>query len=163
MFDLCSRAIKHNGWSSIELLPYAITGKEGEGAFKADTDSPMASKLVSSNEVAENLIINVSTKKLSGYLDDSIDFLKMDIEGCEGGAIVEAGEALRTVKQGFIEFHYSPHNDMNSLSRILSELERLAFDYRIQQQPKEMMEVFVRKPLERVPANWSCNIFFKCA
>jgi FkbM family methyltransferase len=70
----------------------------------------------------------VPTCKLSNYLEEEVDFLKIDIEGAEYEVLKECGDKLRNVEQMFIEYH-SFENKPQQLSQILDLLTRQNFRY----------------------------------
>lgn len=69
----------------------------------------------------------IAATKLSPYVTQSVDFLKLDIEGAEAAMLQELADAnkLHMVKQMVLEFH----PDKNSLAGTLSLLEKHNFKY----------------------------------
>jgi len=59
---------------------------------------------------------------LSIFLDQPIDFLKMDIEGAEQAVLESAGEKLKQVKHMIIEFHPVEHQSLRFLLERLGDL-----------------------------------------
>lgn len=57
-----------------------------------------------STEPAHNLI-TIETTRLSAYLTERVDFLKLDIEGAEWEVLQEAKERLANVERIFVEYH----------------------------------------------------------
>ena len=50
----------------------------------------------------------VKCVRLSSFLQEPVDFLRMDIEGTELEVLAECGTALRQVKAMVVEYHYLP-------------------------------------------------------
>jgi hypothetical protein len=76
----------------------------------------------------EGTNFKVTTCKLSSYLNNQVDFLKMDIEGAEYEVLMESGEKLKNVRQMFIEYH-SFEDSNHKLHQILELLTNLNFRY----------------------------------
>jgi FkbM family methyltransferase len=162
MFECCAESIRLNGWGDVELLPYAVTGSGGPVHLWDDLVSPMGSRILPSGQNDE-ASISVPSCALSGYLRERVDFLKLDIEGCEFKVMEEAETRLDNVEQGFIEYHYDSTTGGNPLGGMLSHLEAHGFHYIVQQQPEVMLRPLVRRPATRVGNSWSGNVFFNKA
>ncbi len=76
-------------------------------------------------------IIEIETTRLIKYLDRSIDFLKIDIEGAEAVVIKDCENALSYAKQIFVEVH-SIINQKQHLESVLAVLEKNEFRYFIE-------------------------------
>lgn len=74
--------------------------------------------------------ITISTTKLSKYLDQPVDFLKIDIEGAEIVVLQECQEKLQNVKNIFVEYH-SLVNAPQKLEKLLQILAKAGFRYYI--------------------------------
>jgi len=49
--------------------------------------------------------IEITVQRLKPLLEQTVDFLKLDIEGSEFDVLMDCGEALRNVRYLFVEFH----------------------------------------------------------
>lgn len=91
----------------------------------------------------ESEVVTVETTLLSSYLQDEVDFLKMDIEGSEEQVLQEAGNRLTLVRQIELEFHgTTKNNDINSLERVVNLLEKQGFE--VQVEVKDVSKIFLR-------------------
>jgi FkbM family methyltransferase len=72
--------------------------------------------------------IKVETVKLSEYIDKTVDFLKIDIEGAEFAVLKDISNKLYLVDKIFIEYH-SYINQKQNLHQILSILNKNNFRY----------------------------------
>ncbi len=70
--------------------------------------------------------IEVETVALSDYLDQRVDFLKLDIEGAETGVLEAAASRLGNVEKIFVEYH-SFAGEPQSLPRVLTLLRDAGF------------------------------------
>jgi hypothetical protein len=75
----------------------------------------------------------ISQKKLSDYINEDIDFLKLDVEGAELDIIKEltVSEKIGRVNQAIIEYHHHIDPNEDNLSELLKLLEESNFGYQI--------------------------------
>jgi len=74
--------------------------------------------------------IRVKARRLSQYIIDEVDLLKIDIEGAEAAVLSEIRNKLHFVKNLFVEYH-SFTNKPQNLSLILAILENAGFRYHV--------------------------------
>lgn len=72
----------------------------------------------------------VKACRLRDYLDHPVDFLKLDIEGCEVDVLLDCADRLKNIQCAFIEYH-SPVNRPQRLSVLLELLEKNHFRHHI--------------------------------
>ena len=77
-----------------------------------------------------NSSYEVEAVRLSKFIDEDVDFLKIDIEGAEMGVIKEIEPKLGHVKHLFVEYH-SFENSTQELNVLLDILTRNHFHYYI--------------------------------
>lgn len=118
-------ALKDNlaifGFNDIEFYENAVWKDESSLNFLADGAD--GGHLVDGNN---NDLIKVKTVKLSQYLKQTVDFLKIDIEGAEKIVLEESREYLKNVANIFIEYH-SFFNQTQELDQILVILKSVGF------------------------------------
>jgi FkbM family methyltransferase len=75
----------------------------------------------------------VETTPLSSYIDQKVDFLKLDIEGSETVVLEELAEKnkLKFIEEIIMEFHYNNQSNNNRLSTLLKILEDNHFKFLI--------------------------------
>lgn len=128
MFDLAQKNISALRLENVELLPYALSNREGPVTFYGAQKDSMASSLQARprpNESYETEI--VEARRLSHWLTEPVDFLKMDIEGAESEVILECGGSLKKVHHVFIEYHQEHSLGRERLAKILAELDQQGF------------------------------------
>ncbi len=94
--------------------------------------------------------IQVPTIRLRDYLQESVDFLKLDIEGAEGEVLSDCAERLNQVSNLFVEYHGFVDRDPD-LSKLLGTLESASFRYHIDSDlisPKPFMQRHVRAGMD---------------
>lgn len=72
----------------------------------------------------------VTACRLRDYLEGPIDFLKLDIEGCEVDVLLDCADRLKNIQCAFIEYH-SPAKQPQRLSVLLDLLEKNNFRHHI--------------------------------
>ena len=77
-----------------------------------------------------NQIVDIEVERLAPYLDNKIDFLKMDIEGVEVNVIKDCQDRLVNVENIFVEYH-SFANQPQQLHALLKILSDAGFRYAV--------------------------------
>lgn len=114
--------LQRNGASDVEVVEAALSHREGELSFYASGDD--AGSLVAQ----EGEAITVKTRRLGDWLDEEIDFLKLNIEGAEMDVLRDCGDQLKQVREMVIEFHsFSDHPQR--LQELLETLSQQGFRY----------------------------------
>lgn len=154
LFEICKENIESNGWKGITLHPYALSDSEGTVQFTVYPAMPMGSGIAGRFSALESRTIDVQTVRLSRYMSEYTDFLKLDIEGAEEAVCREAEDKLiENCGAGFIEYHYDSETAENSLGSILHLLEDKGFEYEISGRR-------IRRKNAAPADKWSMNIFF---
>jgi FkbM family methyltransferase len=83
-------------------------------------DRGMASKIGSDSALST---VSVSAVKLKNYLNQRVDFLKLDIEGAEYNVLKDIAENLYQVANMFIEYHgtFEQNNELLEIFEIISK------------------------------------------
>jgi FkbM family methyltransferase len=118
-FRLLKKNVEQNGFSDITLHACALGKEEGIcKLFNYDKGSLNTSIYPSD---AESAFVRVPMKKLSSFMQDKIDFMKMDVEGAEGDIIHELAEAVKLewIKEIRVELHAKSSLSEDELSLIL--------------------------------------------
>jgi len=74
---------------------------------------------------------SIETVRLKDYLQQSVDFLKIDIEGAETTVLLDCAEELINVENLFIEYH-SFTDRQQDLDQILTIITKAGFRYNLQ-------------------------------
>lgn len=133
IFQLLSRNINRRNFSDVNLLHRAVSDTAGTVAFQCiGADAGRISSDNSQVATGGESIINVETIQLDDLIgEETVDFLKVDIEGAELD-VLASSKKLSQVKQLFIEYH-SFINAPQRLSTLLGILEKEGFRYYINQ------------------------------
>lgn len=112
--------IRRNHLQDVQIVEAALSDSrepvllrpQGHGSHIVDTDADGA--------------YSVPAVPLADYLQEPVDFLKMNIEGAEWPVLAAAGQALRQVRELVIEYHHLPGLP-RTLHNILGLLHELGF------------------------------------
>ena len=125
--------VKSNNLEYVTLVCAAAAKDVGERVFWESDTRPGSSTLVDGVKEAKSKTGKhrfteslVRTVKLSTYVIDTVDCLKMDIEGAESEVLHELEDAgvLHNIKRIIFEFHQNESNVSNKLTDVLCLLER---------------------------------------
>jgi FkbM family methyltransferase len=75
---------------------------------------------------------NVKCVRLKDFLNEEIDFLKIDIEGAEYAVLKDCADKLQNVQKLFVEYH-GKYNEMFKLNEILDILLQNNFKYYVKE------------------------------
>lgn len=132
-FEKLAENVARNRLRDVVVYPFALGDNDGDVAFFEDPDrldSLTMSTVASRMNKAQRQVRQV---RLSPYINQRVDLLKMDIEGAEQSVLdelVQSG-AIGRVQQMIIEYHH--HIDLSSdeFSRFLRTLETSGFGYHL--------------------------------
>lgn len=145
IFQILENNTIKNELTDIELVNAALSSNEGEHEFFPDgTDG---GSLVFGNDRQPAKVRSV---KLSHYINEQVDFLKMNIEGSELDVLTEIKDRLHYINELVIEYH-SFNNYNQELHRILDILNQKGFMYLINDFDSET------NPAVRTPFNIEKN------
>ncbi len=121
-----------NQLQNVELHAVALSEKEGEIDFylpQDDDASVVATKYADFGTGGRK--VRVRAARLSGYISERVDFLKIDIEGAEGEVLRElaASSKISLVDRIALEYHHHHPLGRDEFSLILKTLEDSGFGY----------------------------------
>lgn len=108
-------------------------------------DGNMGSK-ISSSEISNNAI-NVRATRLKKYLNEPIEFLKIDIEGAEYKVLTDIKENLDSVKKIFLEYH-GTFEQNNELLEMLEIVKKAGFKFYIKEAANVFLQPFFRAKMK---------------
>jgi len=119
IFEILKSNIDSLKYSDVELVNAALWSETATLDFYSDgADGGRVGE-----KIEEVRVIKVPAVKLSGYLHQKIDFLKIDIEGAEFEVLNESKDLLKNVEKIFIEYHSfaSCKQNLHQLLVVLAE------------------------------------------
>jgi FkbM family methyltransferase len=126
--------IRTNRLEDITVYPVALYDQETEiPFFIGDNPGTLGGSVNKVRGGANELKINA--RRLSGYLNqfESVDIVKMDIEGAEIRVLNDLVEssAINKVKEYIIEYHHNLEGNNQPFSSFLLQFEQHGFSYNI--------------------------------
>jgi FkbM family methyltransferase len=135
-FDVLQDNVRKNQLEQVELHNRAIYPTDGVIDFYSDPAHPGSLAMSTAAERFPGRVAacqKVEAVRLSPYIQEEVDLLKMDIEGAEGLVLNELAQAgkLRWIRQMFIEYHHHLNPLEDHLSQMLQLFEENGFGYQI--------------------------------
>jgi FkbM family methyltransferase len=134
-FDVLGENIKNNQLDNVNLDNAAVYDREGSLTFYIDDKDAMTSVYNTvdqkwlkdtGNKIKE---ISVPCVRLSNYINQNVDFFKIDIEGAEYEVFPEIEGKIKMMQRIGIEYHCSDNNDQNGPDKLLNIITRNGFKY----------------------------------
>lgn len=131
-FKLLEKNAAQNKFNNVELHNIALHDQDGEISFFI---SENIGTLVGSirEDRGGQTKLTVKAKKLSDYLRqyDSVDAIKIDIEGAEINVIKDLFETgtINKAKQYLVEYHHNINDENSGLADFLKKFEENGFHY----------------------------------
>ena len=120
-----------NKLKDVQWMQAALSRDRRKKIFFSDgiCGSGLAETLTRDNSLAWRQY-EVPCLRLRDYLEEPVDFLKMNIEGAEYEVLADSEDRLRQIREMIIEYHHLPGLP-RSLHQILALLHRQGFEYLI--------------------------------
>ncbi len=132
VFAILRHNLERNGAADVTIVNAALGATDGDMAFTPDGQAGGA--LVAGDAGG----LRVRVDRLSRYLDEEVDFLKLNIEGAELDVLREAAasERLRNVRAMVVEYHGWPDGEQR-LGPLLDLLDAQGFRYLVHDQDEQ--------------------------
>ncbi len=131
-YKLLIQNIKRNNLKNVFSYNVAVASKRGLISFFVDpiVNGSLTMSLYPQRQQKK---MKVAADRLSHYVKNKIDLLKMDIEGAELSVLEDLARSkkISLIKMMIIEYHHHIEIDKNNLSHLLSILEKARFGYQI--------------------------------
>ncbi len=133
--SLLEQNVSRNRLENVGVVSRALGSSEGIVPFYFNPRHPGSTV---SSMVRDSLPggqeTQVKSTRLSSYITEDVDFLKMDIEGMEDVVVEELSQAgkLLSIREMAVEYHHNLQPNGRSLSPFLALLERAGLGYQIQ-------------------------------
>jgi len=116
------------GLQGVEVIAAAVTDQDGTVAFSSTGD--LAGRVGYEQGLQPRAMISVPTVRLASYLDEPVEFLKIDIEGAETAVLASIADRLHNVKRLFVEYHGFAAEEQ-ALAEFLARLSHAGYRYYI--------------------------------
>ncbi len=142
-FTIAGRNIKNYQLTNVELHQKAVWNETKELRFLAE--GTQISRIVENEKIAPSpSVVTMQAVRLRDYLTQSIDFLKIDIEGAEFEVMEDIRDRLHLVKNLFVEYH-SKSGEPQQLHQILNWMHAAGFRIHIHEACHALRRPFVDK------------------
>jgi len=131
LFPVLEENVAVNELSDVRLIQAAVSDRKDTLTFYAD--GLIGSMLADGAEarVPEGWTRHeILAVRLRDYLDEPVDFLKMNIEGAEWSVLSDCADRLRQIREMVVEYHHLPGLP-RTLHQILELLHREGFEYAV--------------------------------
>jgi FkbM family methyltransferase len=126
-----------------QLIELALSDADGEQPFLPDGGD--GGRLDASG--AGGTALTVRTGRLSEWLPERIDLLKIDVEGAESAVLRDIAPKLHRIRNLFVEWHY--RSGEQGLGLAIAALEEAGFDCHVQV-AQGQRQPFLRAPISGV-------------
>lgn len=136
-YKLLEKTLDLNKLSDITIHNKALMNYDGEvDIFINQSNKRDVATSTIEERVTNGTKYTVQSTKLSHYINDTIDFIKIDIEGAELVVLeeLEKKQKLKYIKQMTIEYHHHIDEHKDDLSILLTLLENAGFGYHFDSQ-----------------------------
>lgn len=140
-FEVLQGNVKRNGWEDVTLHNKAVHRMAGPIDFYHDPQRPGWGLMSTEKNRGPQHCRKVEAVLLSDFVQEEVDFLKLDIEGAEAGVLEELAEKqkLRKVREMVMEYHHHLNGKADGFSKTLRLLEENGFGYEIAAYPERPM------------------------
>ena len=148
LFALLQKNLASSSGSRIYLHNAAVCSESGKLIFQST--GLETGHLVADKGDVQGDPVEVRAVRLSTFLDEEVDFLKVDIEGAEVDVILESAAKLANVRNICVEYH-SFLGQTQRLHEVLATLSGAGFRYHV------VPELFSERPLHELKANYGMD------
>lgn len=120
--EVLSRNVNKVGLKGVTIINKAVWDSDETLEFRLE--GGMSGRVRINEEPGD--LFQIKGARLKNYLDNKVDFLKIDIEGAEYRVIKDCKDMLKNVKLLFLEYH-APQSEDQTLSEILEFLKSAGF------------------------------------
>lgn len=139
MYEVCCENLKSFGFLDVHMYNAAVWNMDGELSFLPDNS---LGGMVVDDTSSSTLVSKVKSLRLKSFLEEEVDFLKIDIEGAELEVLDDCKNDLKNVKMLFVEYHSAvSHNQ--ELDKLLNIISSSGFRYYIKEAWDYMKHPFV--------------------
>ncbi|WP_165372228.1 FkbM family methyltransferase [Emticicia agri] len=132
-FEFLQQNIKNNNLSNVFCYNLALSDEEGTITFYESDSQNLMGSILEDRVVGTK--IEVKTKKLSDFITQKADLIKIDVEGAEKLIVKDLVEnkllSKEKIDQIIMEYHHKIPNQKSSMGTFLKPFENNNFEYQI--------------------------------
>jgi len=132
-FAVLRHNVERNRLSDIVLHNIALWNEAEAVTLFVDEATPGALTMSTIHSRLPGRPLLVSGRKLSEFIDGTVDFLKLDVEGAEEIVLDDLllSGKIALIHEGLIEYHHKISGHTSHLSRFLAKLEAAGLEYHV--------------------------------
>jgi FkbM family methyltransferase len=132
-FEVLQRNVERNVLAKVNLYNVALWDEATEIPFYANSNAPGNLLMSTNGNRTTGTPALVSARRLSTYIDQDVDLLKLDVEGAELRVLRELASSgkISRIRQMIVEYHHKIPDEPSSMSHLLRILEDNGFEYQI--------------------------------
>lgn len=133
-FTLLKTNVETNALCDVQVHQCALGDQDGVSDFYVNSSQAGSLEMSTIKERTPSAQqITVAERKLSPFITEEVDLLKLDVEGAETKVLFELSGAgkLSMIRQMHIEYHHHINGSSDDLARVLMLLEGAGFGYQI--------------------------------
>ena len=136
LFKILAANVALNKLDDVSMHRAAVGSSDGHATLYTNNDffAGQANSLLRDNLAGLAVTgVDVKTVRLSDFISEPVDFLKMDVEGAELAVVQELSQAggLAQVRATALEFHHHISPGVDALGGLLTLLESAAMGYTV--------------------------------
>lgn len=102
IFGFLKRNLKSFGYTDVALMQKALWNMSTTLSFESEGAD---AGLIADESLVNPKVLEVEAISVKPYLKQTVDFLKLDIEGAETEVLIDIKDSLSNVKRIFVEYH----------------------------------------------------------
>ena len=132
-FAVLEKNVRGNSLCGVVTHNCALWDQDGSIDFYINRMVPGSALMSADASRIKGEPIRVPSRRLSEFVEESVDFLKMDVEGAEYRVLCDliSSGKIGFIKQMVVEYHHRIDSHRSCLAEFLRELEQAGFEYQI--------------------------------
>jgi len=132
-FEFLQQNVKNNNLTNVFCYNLALSDAEGTITFYESDSQNLMGSILEDRVVGTK--IEVQTKRLSDFITQKVDLMKIDVEGAENLIIKDLVErkllSKDKIDQIIMEYHHKIPNQKSAMGNFLEPFEKNNFEYQI--------------------------------
>jgi FkbM family methyltransferase len=132
-FELLRSNVERNAFAKVNLHNVALWDEATEIPFYVDSNAPGNLLMSTNGNRTTGTPALVPARRLSTYIDQDVDLLKLDVEGAELRVLRELADSgkISRIRQMIVEYHHKIPGESSAMSHLLRILEEHGFEYQV--------------------------------
>jgi FkbM family methyltransferase len=131
--ELLRRNVERNALQDVEIHRAALGTRNGTTSFFEDPNDPSTFRMSTRAERIPGIETSVEEVRLSGFISEHADLVKLDVEGAEDDVLEDliASGAISRVRQLLVEYHHHLDGERDFVGQFAERLRDEGFRYQI--------------------------------